>query len=182
MTEKIVRIFNQMMGPLKRKVLLMVGRGVLLALDSSKNIQQASLTLLADETKDKTEFFQHFGFTSRPPAQSDIIFLSIGGNREHGVIIASESREFRLKGLDEGDSALYNMNGKYVWLKGDDLKILTEKVEINNSSNELIAVIHEYFEEVRDGKTITGIGPQPWDGTTTTALQTVIDKLETFKV
>jgi len=181
MTEKIVRIFNQLIGPLKRSVLLMIGRGVLTALDSSKDIQLAQLTLLADETKDKTEFFQHFGFTSRPPAETDIVMLSVGGNRDHGVIIASENRSLRLKGLDDGDSAMYNKNGKFIKLKADDLDALVEKVIINNSSHELITVIHEYFEAVRDGLVQTAIGPQPWEPNTITALQAIITKLETFK-
>lgn len=182
MTEKIIRLFNQLISPLKIRVLLMISRGILTAIDSNKDIQLACVNLLADEVKDKTEFFQHFGFTSRPPAKSECIFLSIGGNRDHGVIIASESRLHRLKGLSEGDSAFYNMNGKYLWLKGDNLEGLVEKIKIENSNNELIAVIHEFFEEVRDGLLTTGIGAQNWEPETVTKLQDVIDKLETFKV
>ena len=181
MTEKIARIFNQMIRPLKRSVLLMIGRGVLTALDSSKDIQLASVNLLADESKDKTEFFQHFGFTSRPPSGSDAIFLSLGGNRDHGVIIGSESRAHRLKDLDQGDCALYNVNGKHIWLKGDNIEMKLAKLVINNDSHELVAVLHEYFEAVRDGLTVTAIGPQPWDAGTIANLQAVIDKLETFK-
>ncbi len=182
MIDKIQRLFNQMIAPLKRKVLLMIGRGIMLAVDSSKDIQLSSVNLLADETKDKTEVFQHFGFTSNIPQDSELIFLSVGGNREHGIIIGSENRTLRLKNLNVGDTAIYNKNGKYVWIEGDNIKMLVDKIQVNNATNELIAVIHEYFEAVRDGQTITGIGPQPWETATITALQAVIDKLETFKV
>lgn len=181
MTEKIVRIFQQLIGPLKRSVLLMIGRGVLLAVDSSKDIQLAKAGLLADEVKDKTEIFQHFGFTSNPPANSDLIFLSLGGNRDHGVIIASESRQHRFKDLVSGDTAIYNMNGKYLWLNGNDMRALVDKVIINNASHELISVLHEFMEGVRDGKVITALGPQPFTPNTIAALQLIINKIETFK-
>ena len=180
--EKFIRLFERLIRPLKRQVLLMVGRGILLAVDSTKDIQVVQVSLLADETKDKTEMMQHFGFTSRPPAESDCIMLSVGGNRDHGIIISSEHRQYRLKGLDDGDSAMYNKKGKYLWSKGDNLEGLVSKIKINNGQNELITVIHEFFEEVRDGLTITAIGPQPWAADTIIKLQAVIDKLETFKV
>jgi len=180
--DMIRRLFEHWIGPMRDKVLLMIGRGVLAAVDSSKDIQLSSVTLLADETKDKTEMIQHFGFTSHPPKGSDVIFLSLGGNRDHGIIIGTESRDHRLKGLNEGDSALYNISGKYLWLKGENLEGLVEKIEINNSNHELISVLVEYFERARDELTVTAIGPQPHTQTSITNLTATIDKLKTFKV
>lgn len=182
MSEMIRRIVEQMLRPIKHSVLLMIGRGILTAVDASKDIQLCSVNLLADETKDKTEMFQHFGFTSYPPAQSEAIMLSVGANRDHGIIIATEKRDLRLKGLSEGDSALYNKEGKYLWMNEKNLKGLVEKIEIHNDSNELISVLIEYFEKNRDGFNETIIGPMPKAPVTVTALTEVIDKLKTFKV
>lgn len=178
----IKRLFDHMLGPIKIRILLMIGRGVLTAIDSSKEIQLAKLTLLADETKDQTEIFQHFGFRSSIPKDSDLIFLSIGGNRDHGVIIGSESRSHAIKGLNEGDTVIYNKNGKYLWLKGENLEGIVEKIEINNSSHELISVLVEYFEKSRDAKNLTALGPMPKDPADVTLLTEAIDKLKTFKV
>ena len=182
MKEMIIRTFNQLVGPIKRSVLLMIGRGVLMAVDSSKNIQLTTVKLLADETKDKIEMMQHFGFSSNPPANSDIIFLSIGGNRDHGIVIASESRQHRLKNIAPGDSAIYNQSGKHLWLKGNNLEGLVDKLKIENASHELITVIHEYMTAVKDGLVVTALGPMPWTPATKTQLQTIITKLETFKI
>ncbi len=160
----------------------MIGRGILTAIDSTKDIQTVKLTLLADETKDQTEVFQHFGFRSAIPRDSDLICLSVGGNRDHMIVIGSESRQYSIKGLSEGDSIFYNKNGKYLWLKGDNLEGLVEKIKINNAQHELISVLIEYFEKNRDGKNLTALGPMPKDPATVTELTEVIDKLKTFKV
>jgi phage baseplate assembly protein V len=182
MKDVIVRVFNQLIGPIKRSVLLMIGRGVLMAVDSSKDIQLIKLRLLADENKDKTEMMQHFGFTSNPPVNSDLVFLSIGGNRDHGVVIASESRQYRLKNVAPGDSAIYNQAGKYLWIKGNNIEGLVSKIKINNQNHELIAVLHEYMTAVKDGLVVTALGPMPWTPATKTQLENIIAKIETFKI
>ena len=110
--EDIVKIVNRIMTPWKRRILLTIGRGILLAAKDDKDIQLIQGSFLQDEVKDDVESMAHFGFSSRPPKNSDVIAVSVGANREHLVIIASESREFRHKQLDEGDSVFYNKAGK----------------------------------------------------------------------
>ncbi len=180
--ENLVRFFNKAISPLKRKVLLMIGRGVMLAVTDSEKIQLVQLSLLEGETKDKVESFAHFGFTSNPPIGSDCIMLSVGGNREHGIIIGTEHRDFRLKDLASGDSAIYNKNNKYIWLKGDDIEIALSKLKIENDSNELMAVLSEWMEKVISGKVVTAIGPQPWTPDTLAQLDAVKVKMDSFKV
>ncbi|MBE9542504.1 MAG: phage baseplate assembly protein [Proteobacteria bacterium] len=178
----LIKFFNKMMAPMKRKVLLMIGRGIMLAVDDSKKIQLAQGSFFADEIKDQIEVFNHFGFTSNAPAKTECIMVSIGGNREHSIIIASENRELRLKDLPPGASAQYNKNGKYIKLIEDNAEILIEKLKITNSSHELIAVLSEWMDEIIKGKTITVIGPQPWDAATIVKLTDVKIKLDTFKI
>lgn len=178
----LIKFFSKAMAPIKRKVLLMVGRGILLAVNDSKGIQQAQGSFFAGETKDQVESFHNFGFTSSPPSGTECIMVSVGGNREHGIIIATENRSLRLKDLLPGDSAQYNKNGKYIKLTGDDAEISIGKIKVENDSNELITVLSDFMDEVIKGKTITAIGPQPWDPGTLILLNDVKDKLDTFKI
>lgn len=180
--DDIRKAVKDIVKPLQNKVLLLVGRGILMAVDDSKNIQQIQITLLADEVKDQVESFSHFGFTSNPPSGSDCIMLSVAGSRDHGVVIATENRELRLKGLASGDSAQYNKNGKYIWLEGNNGKMLMEKLSITNTNHEMVAVLSEFMDEVIKGLTITAIGPQPWEPGTKTKLEAVKAKLDTFKI
>lgn len=181
MMESLRKAVSDMVRPLQNKVLLMVGRGIILAVNDGTKIQQLQITLLADEVKDQVESFQHFGFTSNPPQNTECIMVSVAGSRDHGVVIATENRELRLKGLAPGDSAQYNKNGKHIWLKGDNAEMLLEKLKIQNSSHEMVAVLSEFMDEVTNGLVITALGPQPWEPGTKAKLVAVKAKLDTFK-
>lgn len=72
---------------------------------------------LSKEQIQGNELFQHFGFTSRPPAGYQFIALPIGGQTAHAVIIATEHGQYRLKTLKDGEVALYDAFGTNVILK-----------------------------------------------------------------
>lgn len=180
-SKTFLKAFNRLIAPLKRKVQSIAVRGLIQLTKDSGDVQTGQLTLLADEIEDKVEFFFNYGHTSRPPKNSECVLIHIGGNKEHPIVVASNHRASRLKNLEEGDSALYNMNGKYLWLKKDDLFGLVSKIKIENEQHELISVLSEFMDEVEKGLTLTAIGPQPWDAITKQKLQAVKAKLDTFK-
>lgn len=183
LADEIRRAVTQMVMPLKNRIFLLVGRGIIQAVDDKQKLQLVQAALLADEIKDQIEVFNHFGFTSNAPVGSEIIMVSVGGSRDHGVIIASEHREKRLKDLKPGESAQYNLNGKYIWLKdNDNFEMLLSKLKIQNDSHEMVAVLSEFMDEVIKGLTITAIGPQPWEPGTKAKLEAVKEKMDTFKV
>lgn len=183
MIDDIKRVITQTVNPLKNKILLMIGRGIVTTTNDTTPTQQIQATLLADEVKDQIESFNHFGFTSNPPSGSECIMVSVAGSRDHGVIIATENRKLRLKGLKPGESAQYNKNGKYIWIKENDyIEMTLEKLKIENANHEMISVLSEFMDEVIKGLTITAIGPQPWEPGTKAKLEAVKEKLDTFKV
>lgn len=59
------------------------------------------------------EYFQHYGFTSRPLQGSEGIVLIQGNNI---IMIASDDRRYRIS-LEEGEVALYTDEGDYIHLK-----------------------------------------------------------------
>lgn len=181
--DDIRKVVADTLRPLKNKILLLVGRGVILAVNDAEKIQQLQATLLADEVKDQIESFAHFGFTSNPPEGTECIMVSVAGSRDHGVIVATENRDLRLKGLASGESAQYNKNGKYIWIKNNNnVEMLLAKLKIQNDNHEMVAVLSEFMDEVIKGLTITALGPQPWEPATKAKLQAVKAKLDTFKV
>jgi len=66
-----------------------------------------------DEPFDDGEYFQHYGFTSRPLPGGELIFIS-SGNNYFGI--ASDDRRYRLQ-VENGEVALYTDEGDKVHFK-----------------------------------------------------------------
>lgn len=87
---------------------------------------------LAGESIQGNEIFQHFGFTSRPPAGYQFVAVPVGGKTAHAIIIATEHGQYRIKTLKDGETALYDAFGTSVILKeGKVCQINCDVLEIN---------------------------------------------------
>jgi len=95
---------------------LMVGRCILKAIGDCKSVQLVQAQLLAEEVHDDVERIQEYGFTSVPIPGAEGVMVFVGGNRDHGLLIAVEDRRYRLKGLKSGEVALYDDQGQKVHL------------------------------------------------------------------
>lgn len=114
---------KKIIAPLQRRILLMVARGVIKTVTDSSKIQKLQLSVLADEVTDKIDRIQEYGFTSRPKAGAQAVILFLGGNRDHGVVIATEDGQVRPVDLDEGESAIYSFEGYQVRMRNDRIEI-----------------------------------------------------------
>lgn len=92
-------------------------RGVLNLISSADNIQKVQVSGLADETISDAEFMQQFGFTSVPPAGTQVVVIPVGGKTTHSVIVATENGSFRVKNLQGGEVAIYDQSGSTIILK-----------------------------------------------------------------
>lgn len=113
----MVRTFNKLIQPYARRIRLTVSRGIVRLVNDALKLQEVQIALLADETSDQVERFQNYGITSVPLSGAEGVFLSVGGSRDHGVIIAIDDRRYRLKGLQPGEVALYDDQGQVIKLK-----------------------------------------------------------------
>ena len=102
---------------LRRRVLLGVARAVIRAVDDSAQAQECQVELLKGELRDRMERFQEYGYTSVPLAGAEAAAIFVGGNRDHGIIVATEDRRFRLKDLAPGEVALYTDEGDKIHFK-----------------------------------------------------------------
>ena len=118
---------------LGRRIAMMCARAVLRATYDDKGVQEAQLDLLADETRTGAQRFQEYGMTSHPHPGAEVITLSLGGAREHMVVIAVDDRRYRLKALAQGEVALYDDRGAKVHLTRTGLE-LVDPVEVRISA------------------------------------------------
>jgi phage baseplate assembly protein V len=109
-------------------------RAVLQGISIAQRIQRVNAEGLADESLQDVELMQQFGFTSAPPAGSQIIVLPLGGRTSASVIIASEHGAYRLQLNNQGEAALYNQWGDHLWFKKGGVAelVATTKVDITS--------------------------------------------------
>jgi phage baseplate assembly protein V len=123
MVGETINMLERWFAPWKRRILSMVGKCILSAIDDSGGLQTVDLSFLKDETIDNIERVQEYGFTSHPPKDSEGVVAFLGGNQQHGVVIATDSSKYRIKPLPEGAVAIYNMNGDFVKLESDKMTV-----------------------------------------------------------
>ena len=103
----LIRVVERLIAPLRRRVMLMVGRGVVLLVDDRLGRQRVQIEALSGEILDDVERCQEYGFTSCPPPGSDAIVLALGGMRQHPVAVSVESPEHRAARGEMGEVVLY---------------------------------------------------------------------------
>ncbi len=125
---------------LKQRVMSLVGRCIIMAVDDSRKIQSVQVEVLADELHNEAERFQHYGFSTHPIPGAEGIIVRIGGTASHGVIIVVDDRRYRLTDLAQGEVALYDDLGQVVHLKRDGILIKSEmKVRVEAERVDVIA-------------------------------------------
>lgn len=107
-------------------------RGVLTLVKAAGAVQLVQLDGLAGEQLQDAELFQHYGYTSNPPAGTMAIVLPIGGKTAHGIVIATEHGSYRLKSLQSGEVAIYTDEGDSIVLKrGRLIEATTQTFTLN---------------------------------------------------
>jgi len=109
------RTWQRLMGPVWRRIRLLVSRGVLKLVDDSLKLQSVQVTLLGDQPA-YAERFQQYGFTSHPHPGAEAIVAAVGGARAHLVALSVDDRRYRLKALAKGEVAIYDDQGQRVHL------------------------------------------------------------------
>lgn len=110
--------------PIWRRVLLLLSRGTVNLVDDKTGLQEIQINLLRDETRDGLERFQEYGFTSVPHPGAEALAAFLGGNRDHGVILAAADRRYRVKGLKTGEVAIYTDEGDVIhFLRGREILV-----------------------------------------------------------
>ena len=81
----------------------MIGRAVILAVGEDG----LRLSLLEGEETEGVPQMQEYGFASKPLEGCAALAAFQGGNRDHGVVVATEDPRYRPQGLEPGEVVLY---------------------------------------------------------------------------
>lgn len=121
---------GRLFDPLKRRVQMMLARGIVKIINDGAKIQAIQATFLNNETRANVEHFQNYGFSSNPLPGAECIAAFIGGNRDHGIILLVDDRRHRIKNLAPGEAALYNNTGAFVKMMADGSILISSDVKV----------------------------------------------------
>ena len=128
----MIEDFKKLIKPYYRRIMMTVARAVIRRVNDTTKLQSEQITLMAGETRSDIERFQEYGLTSVPHEGAEAVVVFPGGNREHGLIIAVDDRRYRLKGLADGEVALYTDEGDKIHFKrGNIINIVTETLDVD---------------------------------------------------
>lgn len=115
---------------------MLVGRGEVKLVDDSKAVQFVQVNFGPLEVRDNTPRVGEYGFTSNPPAGTDCVVLFVGGDRDNGVVIATNSKTERIKNLQPGEAAIHDDQGRWVWIKRNSIEIEAgnKPIDIKNAT------------------------------------------------
>ena len=140
---------RSLIAPVARRVRLLVTRAVVDRVNDSLRCQGLQVSLLSDELRDDVEHFQDYGFTSHPLVGAEGLFLAVGGNRSHGVVLGVTDRRYRPTNMSEGDVCLHTADGERVYLdRAGDLVNLGAK-----SASDFVALAADVLSELQSFKT-----------------------------
>ncbi|HHA1670051.1 TPA: phage baseplate assembly protein V [Enterobacter roggenkampii] len=94
----------------------MIARAVITSVDSAKKCQSLGLSLIAGEQKENVEHLEPYGFTSSARNGAEALAVFPSGDRSHGVVVVVADRRYRIKGLKQGEVAVYDDQGQSVTL------------------------------------------------------------------
>ncbi|MFC6299599.1 phage baseplate assembly protein V [Pseudomonas sp. CCM 7893] len=120
-----------------RRIQLATGWGRVTFSDDSKTAQLLQVKLNDSETRDGTPRIAEFGFTSLPPSGSDVLVVFLAGDRSKGVVVATAHQASRPTNLKEGESMIYDLWGKSIYLTQSGGIIVDAKgtpVTVNNAT------------------------------------------------
>lgn len=162
---EVMRLFEKMLAPLRRRIGYLVTKGVVTLIDPNALMQMLQVTLTNGEVIDGVEHAEPYGFTSHPIKGGQTLVLFPHGDRNHGVAIMAGGREFRLKGLVEGEVALSTDEGDVLHFKrGNQILINSanqvdivgaSKVNIDSSDQVNITGTNKITLNGEDGDIVT---------------------------
>jgi len=115
----LIRTIRKATSDLRNRILLMVARGVVRAISDDGGLQRMQVALLADELREGVERLQNYGLSSHPHPGATAGVAFVGGNRDHGLVMAVDDPRYRPQGLAEGEVQVYASFGQFMHLRED---------------------------------------------------------------
>jgi phage baseplate assembly protein V len=156
-----------------RRLMNMVSRAIVTAIDDSPKMQVLQAEMLEGELADGIEHFQPYGLRARPFAEGEAIIVCPSGTRSHAIAIVVGDRRYRVA-LEEGEVALFDDQEQSVKLARDGirlnttLKVFVDADEVNLNANKVTVTSNTVLLGGVGGAKVARVGDLVVDGVITT--------------
>ncbi|ABA89055.2 phage baseplate assembly protein V, putative [Syntrophotalea carbinolica DSM 2380] len=142
----MITFVRKMQRSITHRVMLMIGRAVVRAVNDGPKIQELQVSLLTDELRGAIQYFQQFGHCAvpLPGAQAAVVFP--GGDRSHGIAVSVDDGRYRPH-LDPGESCLYNSEGVVIKLLAGKTVAITGATRVDIDAD--LHVTGDIYDGVR---------------------------------
>ncbi len=156
---------------LYRRTMTAISRGRVKIVDDTGSIQRMQVDLgpkgkdgSSLQLRDQTPVAQLFGFSGNPPIGADVITVSFGGDHNKSVVIGVNHQPSRLKNLQSGDSAQYDVRGAYMRFQASGIVIdaaggnvtVQNAKEVTVSASDVVTVNGTNGIALNGNTTVTG--------------------------
>ena len=139
-----------------RRMRQIVGLARITATDDTQSAHQVQISFGDGQTRDKTSVMAIYGLHSHAPLHSDVVVLSIGGDRSNALVIGTGNQDARPRNTAPGVTGLHDDQGTSIMLYRDRIEINAGGRPINFMNG---TVAHFTMPIVCDGEvTAKGIG------------------------
>lgn len=84
-----------------------------------------NIKLAGGEMHDDVQTIQQYGFASLPSKNARALTLFVGGERDNGVVVATQGDSEKIPSIEEGEVALFTDYGQSIILKKDGSIVAT---------------------------------------------------------
>jgi phage baseplate assembly protein V len=131
-----IETIKKVMEPMAQRVILSIARASIRLVKPAGQVLKSQIDLYADETRDNVDVIEHYGFTSNPPVNSQAVCVFVGGDRSHGVVIATQDQLSRVKNLKPGEVALFTNEGdSIIFHRGNKIDVTTKHLTVNAAND-----------------------------------------------
>lgn len=112
------------LAAIRRRVMLMIGRAVILAARADGGRVLVDLGQLEGESARAAELAEPWGLTSVPLAGAEAVTLSVMGERGHRIALSLGDRRHRPRNLQPGETALFDDQGQRIGVRRNRVEIV----------------------------------------------------------